>query len=50
MPSPFAHVLGVPVEETAVQLAPVGFALLVALRLSLRRVIARRSRGSGRAD
>jgi hypothetical protein len=36
-----------PVEETAVQLVPVGFALLVALRLSLRRVTARRSRGGG---
>ena len=50
MPSPLAHVLGMPVEETAVQLLPVGVALLAALRLSLRRLTMRRSRGSGPAD
>jgi hypothetical protein len=48
MISPFAHVLGMPVEETAVQLVPVGFALLAALRLSLRRMTARRFRDSNR--
>jgi hypothetical protein len=37
-----------PVEETAAQLVPVGFALLMALRLSLRRLTLRRPRSPSR--
>jgi hypothetical protein len=43
----FAHVFGLPVEETVIQFVPFGVALLMALRVSMRRVTARTSRKSG---
>jgi hypothetical protein len=46
MTSVFAHVLGLPVEETVAQIVPFGVALLVALRVSVRRMSMRRSRNS----
>jgi hypothetical protein len=38
MAFPFAHVFGVPVEETLLAVAPVGIAVVAAVRLTGRRV------------
>jgi hypothetical protein len=43
----FAHVFGLPFEETVVQFVPFGLALVMALRVSMRRVTARKSRKAG---
>jgi hypothetical protein len=46
MTPPLAHVLGMPLEETAAALVPFGLALLAALRVSVRRIGTRRKRGA----
>jgi hypothetical protein len=43
----FAHVLGLPVEETVIQFVPFGLALVMAVRVTLRRVTTRTSRKAG---
>ena len=42
--------MGMPVEETALQVMPFGLALLMALRISARRIAARKSRESTEGD
>jgi hypothetical protein len=46
MTPPIAHVLGMPLEETAVQFIPFGLALAMALRVSVRRIAGRRRRAA----
>jgi hypothetical protein len=46
----FAHVSGLPVEETLLQLAPAGVALAAALRIARERLWRRRGSAGGAAE